>query len=152
MAAKITHVPSMYLSELPGDRHGTRLAAIDGHLEIACRCRALGVDTLLVFDTHWPLNAGHHVNCARHFKGVYPINELPHFIANLPFEAPDNPALGRLLAEGCNRLGVPCPNLMTCWQLRGNALMVQQGGCQRHCEATCSGMDWFWLEVPDVYP
>ncbi len=24
LAAKITHVPSMYLSELPGERHGTR--------------------------------------------------------------------------------------------------------------------------------
>ena len=30
LAAKITHVPSMYLSELPGERHGTRQDAIDG--------------------------------------------------------------------------------------------------------------------------
>ena len=106
LAAKITHVPSMYLSELPGERHGTRQDAIDGHLEIARRCRALGVDTLVVFDTHWLVNAGYHVNCAPHFKGVYTSNELPHFIANLAFEAPGNPALGHLLAEGCNRLGV----------------------------------------------
>ena len=106
LAAKITHVPSMYLSELPGERHGTRQDAIDGHLEIARRCRALGVDTLVVFDTHWLVNAGYHVNCAPHFKGVYTSNELPHFIANMPFEAPGNPALGHLLAEGCNRLGV----------------------------------------------
>ena len=41
LAAKVTHVPSMYLSELPGDRHGTRQDAIDGHLEISRRCRAL---------------------------------------------------------------------------------------------------------------
>ena len=46
LAAKITHVPSMYLSELPGPRHGTRQDAIDGHAEIARRCKALGVDTL----------------------------------------------------------------------------------------------------------
>ena len=30
-AAKITHVPSMYLSELDGKYKGCRQAAIDGH-------------------------------------------------------------------------------------------------------------------------
>ena len=51
LAAKITHVPSMYLSEIPGPRFGTRQDAIDGHKEISRRCRELGVDTLVVFDT-----------------------------------------------------------------------------------------------------
>ena len=106
LAAKITHVPSMYLSELPGPRHGTRQDAIDGHLEIGRRCRALGVDTLVVFDTHWLVNANYHVNCAPHFKGLYTSNELPHFIANMPFESPGNPALGQLLARVANELGV----------------------------------------------
>lgn len=102
LAAKITHVPSMVLSELPGPRHGTRQDAIDGHAEIGRRCRAAGVDTLVVFDTHWLVNASYHVNCAPRFQGVYTSNELPHFIANMPYEAPGNPALGRLLAEaGC---------------------------------------------------
>ena len=106
LAAKITHVPSMYLSELPGPRHGTRQDAIDGHAEIGRRCRALGVDTLVVFDTHWLVNANYHVNCAPHFKGTYTSNELPHFIANMPFESPGNPALGQLLARVANDLGV----------------------------------------------
>ena len=43
LAAKITHVPSMYLSELPGRHHGCREAAIEGHRLIGRRCRALGV-------------------------------------------------------------------------------------------------------------
>ncbi|SUH38232.1 5-carboxy-2-hydroxymuconate semialdehyde dehydrogenase [Salmonella enterica subsp. enterica] len=51
LAAKITHVPSMYLSELPGKNHGCRQAAIDGHIEIGKRCREMGVDTIIVFDT-----------------------------------------------------------------------------------------------------
>lgn len=106
LAAKITHVPSMYLSELPGPRHGTREDAIEGHREIARRCRAAGVDTLVVFDTHWLVNANYHVNCAAHFKGTYTSNELPHFIKNMPFESPGNPALGRLLARACNEMGV----------------------------------------------
>ena len=106
LAAKITHVPSMYLSELPGPRQGTRQDAIDGHHEISRRCREAGVDTLVVFDTHWLVNASYHVNCAPHFQGTYTSNELPHFISNMPFECEGNPALGRLLAQTCNALGV----------------------------------------------
>jgi len=106
LAAKITHVPSMYLSELPGPRHGTRRDAIEGHEIIARRCREEGVDTLVVFDTHWLVNANYHVNCAPHFKGTYTSNELPHFIANMPFECGGNQALGRLLAQAGNEMGV----------------------------------------------
>ena len=58
LAAKITHVPSMYLSELPGKHHGCRQAAIDGHKEIGRRCRALGVDTIVVAGCNLP-------NCPR---------------------------------------------------------------------------------------
>ncbi|MFO1219397.1 MAG: 3,4-dihydroxyphenylacetate 2,3-dioxygenase [Burkholderiaceae bacterium] len=106
LAAKITHVPSMYLSELDGPRKGTRQDAIDGHKEIARRCRALGVDTLVVFDTHWLVNANYHINCAPQFKGLYTSNELPHFISNMPFETPGNPALGKILARTANEMGV----------------------------------------------
>jgi 3,4-dihydroxyphenylacetate 2,3-dioxygenase len=106
LAAKITHVPSMYLSELEGPRKGTRQDAIDGHREISRRCRAMGVDTLVVFDTHWLVNANYHINGGRHFKGLYTSNELPHFIANMAFESPGNPELAQLLAQICNAHGV----------------------------------------------
>ena len=106
LAAKITHVPSMYLSELDGPRRGTRRDAIDGHVEIGRRCRELGVDTIVVFDTHWLVNANYHVNCGPHFKGLYTSNELPHFISNMGFEFPGNPALGKLLARVCNEWSV----------------------------------------------
>jgi 3,4-dihydroxyphenylacetate 2,3-dioxygenase len=106
LVAKITHVPSMYLSELEGPRKGSRQDAIDGHREIARRCRELGVDTLVVFDTHWLVNANYHINCGQHFSGLYTSNELPHFISNMPYEAPGNPQLGKLLAESCNEYGV----------------------------------------------
>ena len=102
LAAKITHVPSMYLSELPGPRQGFRQAAIDGHHEIGRRCRELGVDTIVVFDTHWLVNANYHINCAAHFEGLYTSNELPHFIANMNYGFPGNPELGRILTQECN--------------------------------------------------
>lgn len=106
LAAKITHVPSMYLSELPGPNHGCRAAAIAGHQEIGRRCRDLGVDTIVVFDTHWLVNSGYHINCAEHFSGVYTSNELPHFIKNLEYAYPGNPRLGHLMADAATKAGV----------------------------------------------
>jgi 3,4-dihydroxyphenylacetate 2,3-dioxygenase len=106
LAAKITHVPSMYLSEMDGPHHGCRQAAIAGHYEIARRCRALDVDTIIVFDTHWLVNSGYHINNAAHFKGLYTSNELPHFIKNMHYEYDGNPGLGHLLAKAATEAGV----------------------------------------------
>lgn len=106
LAAKITHVPSMYLSELDGPRKGTRQDAIDGHVEIGRRCRALGVDTIVVFDTHWLVNANYHLNCAPSWEGTYTSNELPHFISNMGYGFAGNPVLGQLLAQVANEQGV----------------------------------------------
>ncbi|QNN58752.1 3,4-dihydroxyphenylacetate 2,3-dioxygenase [Diaphorobacter ruginosibacter] len=106
LAAKVSHVPSIYLSELDGPRKGSRQDAIDGLKEIGRRCREAGVDTIVVFDTHWLVNASYHINCAAHFKGLYTSNELPHFISNMGFEFPGNPELGRLLAEAGSDFGV----------------------------------------------
>ncbi len=106
LAAKITHVPSMYLSELEGPRKGTRQDAIDGHIEIGRRCRDLGVDTIVVFDTHWLVNANYHINCAPQFEGTYTSNELPHFISNLHYCFPGNAELGQLLARVATECGV----------------------------------------------
>ena len=106
LAAKITHVPSLYLSELDGPHKGCRQAAIAGHREIGRRCRELEVDTIVVFDVHWLVNSEYHLNCAPHFKGVYTSNELPHFISNLPYEYAGNPQLGELIALTANQMGV----------------------------------------------
>ncbi len=106
LAAKITHVPSMYLSELPGKNHGCRQGAIDGHKEIGKRCREMGVDTIIVFDTHWLVNSAYHINCADHFQGVYTSNELPHFIRDMTYDYDGNPELGHLIADEAVKLGV----------------------------------------------
>ena len=106
LAAKITHVPSMYLSELDGPHKGRRDHAIRGHQEISRRCRELGVDTIVVFDTHWLVNSGYHVNCAANFEGVYTSNELPHFIKNMPYSFAGNTELGVAIAETATDMGV----------------------------------------------
>jgi 3,4-dihydroxyphenylacetate 2,3-dioxygenase len=106
LAAKVTHVPSMYLSEFDGPHKGCRAAAIEGHHEIGRRCSALGVDTLVVLDVHWLVNAGYHVNCGPRFEGIYTSHELPHFIRDMRYEYPGDPALGRLIAERANAAGI----------------------------------------------
>ncbi|WP_265945826.1 3,4-dihydroxyphenylacetate 2,3-dioxygenase [Dechloromonas sp. A34] len=106
LAAKITHVPSMYLSEQDGPHKGCRQAAIDGHKEIARRMRELNVDTIVVFDTHWLVNSGYHINCAPSWEGIYTSNELPHFIKNMPFSYQGNPELGKAIAEQATAAGV----------------------------------------------
>ena len=74
-----------------GPHKGCRQAAIDGHREIGRRCRELGVDTIVVFDVHWLVNANYHINCAPHFKGIYTSNELPHFIKQHGLRLPGQP-------------------------------------------------------------
>jgi len=106
LAAKVTHVPSMYLSELPGKHHGCREAAIQGHREIGQRCRDLDVDTIVVLDVHWLVNAGYHVNANARFAGRYTSNELPHFIKDMDYAYGGNPELGRRIAECANAAGV----------------------------------------------
>ena len=71
LAAKITHVPSMYLSELPGKHHGCTRG---GHRRAPGDRPPLpraGVDTIVVSDVHWLVNAGYHVNCNARFEGIY---------------------------------------------------------------------------------
>lgn len=106
LAAKITHVPSMYLSEMDGPHKGCRDAAIAGHREISRRCRELEVDTIVIFDTHWLVNSGYHINNAAHFQGSYTSHELPHFIKNMSYEYDGNPDLGEAIAEAATEAGV----------------------------------------------
>lgn len=99
LAAKITHVPSMFISEMPGPNHGCRQPAIDGLREIGRRCDALGVDTIVVFDTHWLVNTAYHINSRDRYNGIYTSNEFPHFIQNLEYDYRGAPDLGDEIAR-----------------------------------------------------
>ena len=99
LVAKITHVPSMYLSELDGPRKGSRQDAINGHIEIGRRCRALGVDTIVVFDTHWLSNFGYHINANPLHRGVFTSHEAPQMVQDLPYDLPGDTPLAEAIAE-----------------------------------------------------
>lgn len=99
LAAKVTHVPSMMICEKPGPHFGKRDFAIAGHREIGRRLRDLDVDTVVVFDTHWLVNSGFHVNACPRYTGVYSSNEFPQFINDMRYDIPGNPALGHAIAR-----------------------------------------------------
>lgn len=106
LAAKMTHVPTLQMSEQEGRLKGTRQPAIDGHLEIARRAKALGVDTVVICDTHWLVNAGFHVNANARFKGLLTSSEFPQFIRDMPYDHAGNPELGDAIAAKATELGV----------------------------------------------
>lgn len=106
MAAKVTHVPSLLISERPGPIFGMRSEAIDGLREIGRRCEDRGVDTYLVFDTHWLSNFGCHMNAKARHRGLYTSHEAPHMIQDLVYDYPGDPELGKLIAAEADRSGI----------------------------------------------
>lgn len=106
MAAKVTHVPTMLMSEKPGPVFGKRKNAIDGHHEIARRARAAGADTVVILDTHWQVNSGYHINANTRFKGIFTSHEFPQFIQGLKYDYVGDPALGNAIAEKATAKGV----------------------------------------------
>lgn len=105
-AAKITHVPSMFISEMDGPHHGCRQPAIDGLREIAYRARAAGADTFVVLDTHWLVNSGYHINSNPTHAGSYTSNEFPHFIREIEYKHDGATDLGHAIAVAATERGV----------------------------------------------
>ncbi len=106
LAAKVAHVPSMLVSEQEGPNHGCRDMAIEAERELGRRAAALGVDTFVVFDTHWLVNAGYHINNNARNTGSFTSHEFPHFIQNLDYDYRGHFELGRLIAEEATAAGV----------------------------------------------
>ncbi|HEY5568513.1 MAG TPA: 3,4-dihydroxyphenylacetate 2,3-dioxygenase [Gammaproteobacteria bacterium] len=106
-AAKVTHVPTMYLSEQDGPLKGCRAGAIEGHRRMGELVRAAGADTFVVLDTHWLVNSGYHVNANSVFRGPFTSHEFPQFIQNLPYEYRGDVELGEAIAEKATAMGVP---------------------------------------------
>lgn len=98
LAAKITHVPSILISEREGPLKGQRDDAIRALKEIGRRARERGADSFLVFDTHWLSNFGCHMNANARHKGVYTSHEAPHMIQNMAYDLPGNPELADAIA------------------------------------------------------
>ncbi|WEH37055.1 3,4-dihydroxyphenylacetate 2,3-dioxygenase [Streptomyces sp. AM 4-1-1] len=99
MAAKITHVPSIWLSIQPGKHYGIRRPAEEALTEIGRRARERGVDTFLVADSHWMNSIGFHLNGKERHQASYASHELPHFIHDLEYDYTGDPELAELFRE-----------------------------------------------------
>jgi 3,4-dihydroxyphenylacetate 2,3-dioxygenase len=104
LAAKVTHVPSLMLSEAEGSPLRERRApAVAALREIGRRARARGVTTFVVFDTHWLSNFGYHVNANARHRGSYTSHEAPQMIQDLRYDLPGDPDLADLIAAQARR-------------------------------------------------
>ncbi len=106
LAAKITHVPSMFISQMAGPHAGCREHAIAGLAEIGRRTVEAGADTAVFLDTHWLVNSGYHVNATDRYHGVFTSNEFPHFIRDLPYDYAGDRELGEAIARIASARGV----------------------------------------------
>ena len=88
LAAKITHVPSLMLSEHIEPLKGTRDGPINALKLIGQRARERGADTFVVFDTHWISNFGFHINANPWHRGSYTSPEAPHMINDVTYDFP----------------------------------------------------------------
>jgi 3,4-dihydroxyphenylacetate 2,3-dioxygenase len=105
LAAKITHVPSMFISQRPGEHHGCRQHAIDGLKQIGNLCRERDVDTIVIADTHWLVNSGYHINAKPEMSGVFSSTEFPQMLTNLEYAHVGDPEFGQLLADTATKNG-----------------------------------------------
>ncbi|WP_214316836.1 3,4-dihydroxyphenylacetate 2,3-dioxygenase [Nonomuraea sediminis] len=99
LAAKITHVPSIWLSIQPGRHFGIRRPAELALTEVGSRARERGADTFLIADTHWMNSIGFHLNGRRRHYGSFASHELPHFIHDLEYDYPGDPDLAELVRQ-----------------------------------------------------
>jgi 3,4-dihydroxyphenylacetate 2,3-dioxygenase len=104
-AAKVSHVPSIYLGEQPG-HEGVHDSLRDGLRRLGDVARAAGVETFVVFDSHWINTIGYHVNVAARHEGVFTSHEIPHFIHDLAYRYEGDPAVGGAIVAAAGSAGL----------------------------------------------
>jgi 3,4-dihydroxyphenylacetate 2,3-dioxygenase len=107
LAAKVTHVPSLMLSEAEGSPlKPARESAVRALRELGRRARERRVSTFVVFDTHWLSNFGYHINGNPRHRGSFTSHEAPHMIQDLRYDLPGNTALAEAIANEASAAGL----------------------------------------------
>ena len=107
LAAKVTHVPSLMLSEIEGSPlRQARENAVRALRELGRRARDRRVSTFVVFDTHWLSNFGYHINANPQHRGSFTSHEAPHMIQDLRYNLPGNSTLARAIASEARDAGL----------------------------------------------
>ncbi|AWL99919.1 3,4-dihydroxyphenylacetate 2,3-dioxygenase [Bradyrhizobium amphicarpaeae] len=107
LAAKVTHVPSLMLSEAPGSPlRDARKAAVGSLRELGRRAKQRGVTSFVVFDTHWLSNFGYHINANARHRGAFTSHEAPQMIQDLRYDLPGDTRLGEAIAGRAGDAGL----------------------------------------------
>ena len=107
LAAKVTHVPSLMLSEVEGSPlKAARAGAVGALRELGRRARDRRASTFVVFDTHWLSNFGYHINANPRHRGAFTSHEAPHMIQDLRYDLPGNTPLGDAIAREAGSAGL----------------------------------------------
>jgi 3,4-dihydroxyphenylacetate 2,3-dioxygenase len=107
LAAKVSHVPSLMLSEVEGSPLRTaRAGAVAALRELGRRAREREVTSFVVFDTHWLSNFGYHINANPHHRGAFTSHEAPHMIQDLTYDLPGNSAFAEAIAAEAGHDGL----------------------------------------------
>jgi 3,4-dihydroxyphenylacetate 2,3-dioxygenase len=107
LAAKVTHVPSLMLSEVAGSPlKSARENAVRALRELGRRASDRRVSTFVVFDTHWLSNFGYHINANPHHRGSFTSHEAPQMIQDLGYDLPGNTALAEAIAAEAREAGL----------------------------------------------
>jgi 3,4-dihydroxyphenylacetate 2,3-dioxygenase len=107
LAAKVTHVPSLMLSEVAGSPLKlARENAVRALRELGRRASERSVTTFVVFDTHWLSNFGYHINANPHHRGSFTSHEAPHMIQDLRYDLPGDTALAEAIAAEARQTGL----------------------------------------------
>src|SRR5664280_1805151 len=107
LAAKVTHVPSLMLSEVAGSPlKSARENAVSALRELGRRARDRRVSTFVVFDTHWLSNFGYHINANPRHRGSFTSHEAPHMIQDLRYDLPGDTVLAEAIAQEAGDAGL----------------------------------------------
>ena len=107
LAAKVTHVPSLMLSEAPGSPlRAAREPAVSSLRELGRRAKERGVSCFVVFDTHWLSNFGYHINANARHRGSFTSHEAPQMIQDLRYDLPGDTKLAGAIANRAGDAGL----------------------------------------------
>jgi 3,4-dihydroxyphenylacetate 2,3-dioxygenase len=107
LAAKVSHVPSLMLSEVEGSPlRLARAGAVAALRELGRRARVREVTTFVVFDTHWLSNFGYHINANPRHRGAFTSHEAPQMIQDLRYDLPGDSALAAAIADEAATAGL----------------------------------------------
>ena len=107
LAAKVTHVPSLMLSEQSGSPlRDAREPAVRSLRELGRRAKQRGVTCFVVFDTHWLSNFGYHINANARHRGSFTSHEAPQMIQDLRYDLPGDTHLAGAIAARAGDAGL----------------------------------------------